>query len=96
MDTCTIDTWRQQCYIAQVTLVIPWLAVEEQAAIFPEGLTFSKPSEQVCWKFWLSLILLQCSSGVCPYCRCPISPWCNAGGLCAGFCAGTVQVHSRF
>lgn len=33
----------------KVTLVIPWLAVEEQAAIFPEGLTFFKPSEQAAY-----------------------------------------------
>lgn len=31
----------------QVTLVIPWLSKEEQAAIFPDDLTFDTPSDQV-------------------------------------------------
>jgi hypothetical protein len=32
---------------SQVTLLVPWLAVSEQKKIFPEGLTFSTPKEQV-------------------------------------------------
>ncbi len=31
----------------QVTLVLPWLSKDEQAIIFPNGLTFDSPSQQV-------------------------------------------------
>lgn len=30
----------------QVTLVVPWLSVEEQAIVFPDGLSFSRPDLQ--------------------------------------------------
>lgn len=33
----------------QVTLVIPWLAEEEQKAVFPKGITFTDPSGQAQW-----------------------------------------------
>ena len=31
---------------AQVTLVVPWLSVEEQPIVFPDQLTFSRPEQQ--------------------------------------------------
>lgn len=31
---------------AQVTLVLPWLSVEEQSIVFPDHLTFSRPEQQ--------------------------------------------------
>lgn len=38
----------------QVTLVIPWLAVEEQSTIFPKNIYFNNPGEQAQWvKKWV-------------------------------------------
>ena len=31
---------------SQVTLVVPWLSVEEQSIVFPDQLSFGKPEEQ--------------------------------------------------
>lgn len=38
----------------QVTLVIPWLAVEEQSTIFPRNISFNNPGKQAQWvKKWV-------------------------------------------
>lgn len=38
----------------QVTLVIPWLSVDEQKKIFPKNLSFETPGEQAKWvKDWV-------------------------------------------
>ena len=38
---------RNECGVdVQVTLVVPWLTIEEQSIVMPDGLTFSRPEQQ--------------------------------------------------